>query len=73
MCRELLRACAPDAVLVSYRNGIVDLKVRAIGEATRLKIAGNGRPFFALDGGQEGAAASPVGFRLGFDAGGERL
>jgi hypothetical protein len=63
MCRELLRVGAgPDMALAVYRNGIVALNVRAIGEAARLTVrsAGNGRPIFALDGAQEGAAALPV-------------
>jgi hypothetical protein len=49
LCRELIAAgLRPDAALDVFRNGILALRVRSIGEAARLtvKTGGNGAPTF---------------------------
>lgn len=63
LCRRLVKAgIDPSTPLEAWRDDILALRVRSIGEGARLtvKTAGNGTPIFTLDDGCKGAAAPPV-------------
>ena len=63
LCRQLLTAGVnPDTALSVYRNGILALKVRSIGEAARLAAedSKNGRPQFRLARPTRRGAAPPM-------------
>ena len=46
LCRELIAAgLDPDTAMEVYRNGVVALRVRTIGEAARLEINSKGTGF----------------------------
>src|SRR5262245_49096271 len=58
LCRELLGAgLDPDTALEVHRAGILALRVRTIGEASRLEINGHGNGFRVLPA---GGTAAPI-------------
>lgn len=63
LCRKLVEAgFDPGRPLHAYRDDMLALRVRSIGEGARLtvKTAGNGAPVFARECTQGGATAPPV-------------